>query len=87
MEIILNENFYFFQCPNCEGDIIVEKNQLNCKIFRHGIYKKNYKQVDPHLSYEKCKELIENDNVIGCCKPFQIYSKDNKLFVRTCDYI
>ena len=87
MEVTLNEDFYFFQCPNCESDIIVGKNELNCRIFRHGVYKNTYKQVDPHLAYEKCKELLENNKVIGCCKPFKIVSKDNKLFAEVCDYI
>ena len=45
MEVKLEGDFYFFQCPNCNGDIIVEKNELNCKIFRHGIYKKNFTAV------------------------------------------
>lgn len=87
MEIILIEDFYFFRCPNCNDEIIVHKNDLNCKIFRHAVYKNTYKQVDPHLPYEKCKELIENDKVFGCCKPFQIILKDNKLYVQICDYI
>ncbi len=87
MEIKLEGDFYFFQCPNCKGDIIVQKNELNCKIFRHGIYKKNFEQVDPHLSLEKCNNLIKNDEVIGCCKPFQISKSNNILIVHTCDYI
>jgi len=87
MEVILNEDFYFFICPHCKGDIVVEKNELNCRIFRHAIYKNNYNQVDPHLPYNKCKELLENDQVIGCCKPFRIVLKNNKLFAEVCDYI
>ena len=34
------------QCPHCHEDIIMIK--LNCGIFRHGIFKIDYKQIDPH---------------------------------------
>ena len=36
-------------CPHCEEPILIMLNELNCKIFRHGIYKHNHKQIDPHL--------------------------------------
>lgn len=87
MEVKLEGDFYFFSCPNCNGDIIVQKNELNCKIFRHGILKNNFKQVDPHLSFEKCKKLLENDEVIGCCKPFRIIRSNNTFIATICDYI
>ena len=86
-ELILTEDFYFFNCPQCNLEIIVNIHELNCKIFRHGIYKNNYTQVNPHLSYEECEKLINTDNIIGCCKPFQIITINNKLYAIKCDYI
>ena len=41
MEKIIN-------CPNCNDILII--SELNCCIFRHGIYKKINEQIDPHLS-------------------------------------
>ena len=34
------------KCPHCEEYIIIE--QINCAIFRHGIYKLNFTQINPH---------------------------------------
>ena len=47
---------YYFQCPHqdCKLLIEVKKKEINCKIFRHGIYKDNYKILDPHLKKEEC---------------------------------
>ncbi len=85
-EIKLIEDFYLFECPNCNSEIIVAKNELNCHIFRHAYYKSNFQQVNPHLSFEECKKLIENDLVFGCCKPFEIIYENNKMLAIKCDY-
>ena len=50
-------------CPHCEDFIIIEK--LNCGIFRHGVCKETHKQIDPHLSRDKCVLLIKNDLIYG----------------------
>ena len=85
-----------FNCPHCNGMVIVPKGQLNCKIFRHAIYKVNINnviikgnQVDPHASKEYCDFLIENDYVHGCCKPVKIIGlkEDGRLNAEKCDYI
>ena len=54
MEVKLIEDFYVFNCPQCNEEIIVFKDELNCKIFRHAVYKHNYQQVDPHLPEKEC---------------------------------
>ena len=33
---------YVFECPNCESLVQVERNQVNCRIFRHGTMKNTY---------------------------------------------
>lgn len=65
-------------CPHCNIAIFIE--QVNCGIFRCGIYKDTMTQVDPHLSKEECDKLV---NIYGCGKPFQI--KNGKLI--KCEYI
>jgi len=73
-------------CPNCDDILII--SELNCCIFRHGIYKGTNQQIDPHLSEENCKKLIESNQIYGCSKPFQIIVQDNgDLIVQKCDYI
>ena len=76
-----------FVCPHCYRNFMIYDNELNCGIFRHAIYKNNYQQVDPHMSKEKCDQLIANDEVYGCAKPFRIYLENNNYFIEICDYI
>ncbi len=70
------------ECPHCKGIVIIE--QLNCKIFRHGIFKHNGKQIPPHASKADCDTWVQKDTIWGCGKPFQI-NEDNKAVI--CDYI
>jgi hypothetical protein len=73
-------------CPKCNDILII--SELNCYIFRHGIYKKTNEQIDPHLSKEKCDILIETNQIYGCGKPFKIIIQDdNTLIIEKCDYI
>lgn len=83
----LENDFYIFSCPHCSNDIIVHKTELNCRIFRHGIYKDSYKQLDPHASKLLCDELVISNQIIGCAKPFEVIN-DSKgdLIAVICDY-
>ena len=76
---------YIFMCPHCNTIIQVDKSQTNCKIFRHGVFKANFKQINPHLKKEICDYLVEKDLIYGCGKPFKIDIKEMKVTV--CDYI
>ena len=79
------------ECPHCKNPVLIEK--LNCCIFRHGVLKRNGKQINPHTPKELCEFYILKELVIGCCKPFQVIlnenSKDNddKFIAIICDYI
>ena len=66
-------------CPHCEISIIIE--ELRCGIFRCGIYKNTFQQVDPHLSKEECDKL--GDTIYGCGKTFQIVNN----IISKCEYI
>jgi hypothetical protein len=70
-------------CPNC--NISIEIIQLNCRIFRCGIYKDNFTQIPPHLPKTECDLLIENSLIYGCGKPFRILNENNTPVM--CDYI
>ena len=77
----------FVNCPHC--DILIEILELNCCIFRCGIYKKNYLQIPPHSTKTECDRLFKNNEIYGCGKPFRIIpilSKPNYI-VETCDYL
>jgi hypothetical protein len=72
-------------CPHC--DITIEVVQLNCQIFRCGIYKNTLKQIDPHLPKEQCDELKEKDLIYGCGKPFRVNVVNKEYKSVICDYI
>jgi hypothetical protein len=73
-------------CPHCKEYVIIE--QVNCAIFRHGMYKQNFIQINPHLSKNECDNLILNNLIYGCGKPFKIEKNhENILMANICDYI
>ena len=79
------------ECPHCKGVVVVLEKQLNCKIFRHGIFKKNGMQIDPHLKKIDCDMLLRDKKIWGCGKPFKVFetnlNKSKKYYTEICDYI
>ena len=72
-------------CPHCKDYVIIK--ELNCCIFRHGIYKSSGEQMNPHANKNECDYLKEKDLIFGCGKPFKILIQDEKVMVEICDYI
>jgi len=69
---------------------MIEIMQINCGIFRHGIYKENGQQIGPHSSKELCDQAFSNGLIYGCGKPFSITknpANPNVFIVAICDYI
>jgi hypothetical protein len=77
------ENYYYFKCPGCQIDIVVEKNDLNCKVFRCGVYRTTGQPIAPHLSKDLCDALREKKLIYGCGRPF-IFKHE---YVEISDYI
>ena len=71
-------------CPNCNNPVLIE--QLNCRIFRHGILKSNNNQLNPHASKEECEYYINNNLIHGCGKPFRVL-ENNDFKTVICEYI
>lgn len=69
-------------CPHCRDPVWID--QLNCRIFRHGVFKHNYEQIPPHSPKTDCDRFVELNLIYGCGKPFCI---DLNGQVVTCDYI
>ena len=59
------------------------KKEINCTIFRHGTFKANNKQMDPHTPKAECDRLAREGLIYGCGKPFKF---DGNVLVQ-CDYI
>jgi len=72
-------------CPHCKDPIIIKK--INCGIFRHGVLKRTQKQMNPHTDESVCEQLIKDDLIYGCGKPFKIVVKDGLLEAVECGYI
>lgn len=82
-DIIQEENYYLITCPHCQGIIQIYKHEIQCKVFRHGIYKHNGNQMNPHTPKEECDKVFHNQEIYGCGKPFRFDGKH----VTICDYI
>ena len=67
------------ECPHC--GIGIEIIEINCAIFRCGVYKDTFQQIPPHLSKSECEEI--KHKIYGCSQPFRYV--DGKL--EPCDYI
>jgi hypothetical protein len=87
-------NCYTVECPHCQLLIQIEKNQINCGIFRHGyLYSKENNilrlidQIGPHTSKIECDRLKESGKLFGCSNPFKITYIGKDLFIEVCDYI
>jgi hypothetical protein len=69
-------------CPYPECNIMIEIFEINCAIFRCGVYK-NGKQIDPHLPKEQCDRLKKEDKIWGCGRPFKLVNSS----LIECDYM
>ena len=72
-------------CPHC--DLIIEIEQLNCSIFRHGVFKNTNQQINQHETKKMCEKYVINDEIYGCGKPFKIINNNNNFEAIICDYI
>lgn len=80
----MDDNFVNIECPHCGQYIIVQKNEINCKIFRCGIFKQTGQQINPHETKDKCDMYYSNNLIYGCGKPFKL---NDNLEVEICGYI
>lgn len=68
------------ECPHCRVSVVIDA--ANCGIFRCGVYRDNYTQVNPHLSKEECAALA--GLIWGCGKPFRLTAAKT---LEKCDYL
>lgn len=78
------DDYIIITCPHCTELILIYRQDINCRIFRHAVYKQTNEQVNPHLDKLSCDQLIEHEMVHGCCKPFRL-SLEN--IPEICEYI
>ena len=81
------KNYLLDKCPHCKILVYLPVKDFNCKIYRHGVYKDNMKQIDPHMKKEECDRLAEEGLIYGCGKPFKIVHKGESCVLEKCGYI
>jgi len=69
----------FYLCPHC--GIGIEIIEVNCAIFRCGVYKETFQQIPPHLSKLECDAI--SDKIYGCGRPFRLINGE----LNPCEYI
>lgn len=74
------------KCPYCEQ--YIEIIEINCGIFRCGLYKTDCSQLNPHASREECERVVAEDRIFGCGKPFRVYKMAASEYrIEKCEYI
>lgn len=73
--------------PDCRLLVIIDPKEINCAIFRHGVYKKNGCQIPPHAPKSHCDQVFAQGLIYGCGKPFKLIKTDGKIVEVVCDYI
>lgn len=83
----MEEEEIYLDCPHCNATILIFIKDINCGIFRHGIYKKDLQQMNPHEIKENCDRLYYNNEIYGCGKPFRLLCNNSNYIAEKCDYI
>ena len=84
------EQVLIFKCPHCGGLIDISQNETNCRIFRHGVLKDTFKQINPHANKYECDKYLLNNTIYGCGKPFilkQCSKEGYHFIIEKCGYI
>lgn len=79
--------FFIFECPHCNGTVIVHRSETACCIFRHAVQNSTFQQINPHTPKEECDRLRESGQIHGCAKPFRFVYSNPQNYVEKCDYI
>lgn len=72
-------------CPHCQE--FIEIIEINCAIFRHGTFKNNGQQIDPHTPKQLCDQYIQTNKIYGCGKPFKVVIRERAIVAEICEYI
>jgi hypothetical protein len=81
-------DYFIKECPHCQTPVVLYRSEINCRIYRHGVFKSTLMQIDPHATEEQCRRYIEQNLIYGCGKPFRIeFIDDATIILCICDYI
>ncbi len=84
------DDYTIIFCPHCSEPILVYHSEINCTIFRHGIFRHTGEQMNPHAPKEECDRLFRDGLIYGCGRPFRVIKRDTErptYYSEECDYI
>lgn len=84
-EVKKEEKYMVLECPHCGLLMQLFARDRNCGIFRHGFFKSNGDNINPHASLEDCEGLLKSGQITGCGKPFRLNPATQKAEI--CGYI
>jgi hypothetical protein len=70
-------SYLVISCPHCNQKIFTLETDINCKIFRCGILKSDYSQIDPHGTKEHSDFLVKQNLIYGCGKQYELIKNNN----------
>jgi hypothetical protein len=70
----------FTHCPKCFSAL--ELVEINCGVFRCGIFKKSFESISPHATKGDIMEWLSQDLIYGCGTPLELI--DGRLTI--CEY-
>ena len=68
-------------CPHCHQHLWIE--EINCGIFRCGVYKDTFEPLPPHFTQNECTRVRDEGIIYGCAQPFRF----DGTHVTICEYI
>ena len=78
----------YTKCPHCRESVIIDEKDIACAIFRHGVFKKNDKQMNPHAPKKVCDRLFKKGLIYGCGKPFKLVKDASGNYIAIiCGYV
>ncbi len=75
-----------FTCPHCGAEFVVQRNELNCRIIRHFVFK-DFQQLNPHAPREECERVVRENLGYGCAKPVELVQESCQWIARASDYV
>lgn len=88
---ILDDGTFMFQCPHCNGTVLVKRRDVRCRIFRHATFKHNARPISPHAPQAMCEKYVRQGVVYGCARPmlfvFGDSANNRPHTVKPCGYI
>lgn len=83
----MSKEYFIKDCPNCNEPILLYRSEINCQIYRHGVFKSDLQQMNPHTPKKECDRFVQENLIYGCGKPFRVHFENDDIVLGKCDYL